>query len=102
MPGYLLHQGALVLCKHAGQTRPITTDLRVRVSGQPIVTQAHLHQVSGCTLSSGPCLTAQWITAATRVRASGVPVLLADSQAVCTPTATGVQIISTQTRAKGA
>jgi hypothetical protein len=50
---------------------------------------------------NGPCTTAQWVSAATRVRASGGPVLLADSQAVCTPTGTGLIIAVTQVRVRG-
>jgi hypothetical protein len=48
-----------------------------------------------------PCVTAQWVTGALRVRAGGVPVLLQDSQAVCVPNGTGVNILVTQLRVKG-
>jgi hypothetical protein len=60
--------------------------------------------VSGCALSTTttpPCLTAQWTTAATRVLVGGQPVVLADSQAMCTPTGTPLQIVQTQTRVTG-
>jgi hypothetical protein len=106
MPGFLLHQGATVVCLHAGQAQPTVTDLHVKVSGQPIVVQTTIHSIAGCTMppppsGNGPCVTAQWITAATRIRASGVPVLLQDSQAICTPTGTGVSVVATQTKAQG-
>ena len=106
IPGYLLHQGAKVLCMHLGQAQAGISNPRVKVSGQSIVTQAGLHLVAGCTLppppaANGPCVTAQWITAATRVRAGGVPVLLQDSQAICTPTGTGLNIVVTQMRVRG-
>ena len=104
MPGELLHEGATVLCTHGGQAMPITTDQRVKVSGQKIVTQPLPYQIAGCPLpsnSGGPCATASWVTAATRVKASGQRVLLKDSQAVCAPTGTGVNIIVTQMRVKG-
>jgi hypothetical protein len=106
MPGFLLHQGATVLCMHAGQAQATVPNPRVKVSGQPIVTQPNPHVVAGCTLppppaANGPCVTAQWVTAATRVRASGQPVLLQDSQAVCAPTGTPVNIVVTQTRVRG-
>lgn len=105
MPGFMLHQGATVLCLHGGQAQPTVPNPRVKVSGQPIVTQTTLHTISGCALppppnGNGPCLTAQWISAATRVRAGGVPVLLQTSQAVCTPSGTGVTVVTTQTRVK--
>lgn len=105
MPGQILHQGATVLCLHAGQAQPTTTDLRVKVSGQAVVVQTAIHSIAGCTMppppsGNGPCATAQWVTAATRVRASGTPVLLQDSQAICVPTGTGVNVVATQTRVK--
>jgi len=105
MPGHVLHQGATVLCLHAGQAQPTTTDLRVKVSGQSVVVQTTVHSIAGCAMppppsGNGPCVTAQWVTAATRVRASSVPVLLRDSQAICTPTGTGVNVVVTQTRVK--
>lgn len=104
MPGNLLHEGATVLCTHGGQATPTVTDQRVKVSGQKIVTQPPPYQIAGCSLppiAGGPCVTAAWITAAVRVKASGLPVLLKDSQAVCAPTGTGVNIIVTQLRVKG-
>jgi uncharacterized Zn-binding protein involved in type VI secretion len=106
MPGFLLHQGATVLCSHAGQAQPIVPNPRVKVSGQPIVTQGGIYTVAGCTLppppaANGPCITAQWITAATRIRAGGVPVLLQDSQAICAPTGTPLNVVITQIRVRG-
>lgn len=105
MPGFLLHMGATVLCMHAGQAQPVVTNPRVRVGGQPVVTQTSTYTVAGCPFNVGgapsPCVTAQWVTAATRVRAGGVPVLLQDSQAVCAPNGTGVNIVATQVRVRG-
>ena len=40
MPGFLLHAGATVLCCHGGQAQPTAPNPRVKVGGQPIVTQA--------------------------------------------------------------
>ena len=99
----LLHEGATVQCIHGGQAQPMVTDPQVTVGDQAIVTQSDLYTVSGCpnpTQAGGPCVTAQFMTAAVRVRANGQPVLLSDSQAVCTPTGT-LTIISTQTRTSG-
>jgi hypothetical protein len=107
MPGYLLHENADVQCLHyPGQANPNQTDRRVKVSGQKIVTQPAPYTISGCGLppppAGNPCLTANWTSAATRVTASGQPVLLTDSQALCAPSGTGLKIVSTQTRVKGA
>lgn len=105
MPGFVLHLGATVMCAHAGQAQPTAPNPRVRVSGQPIVTQTTTYTIAGCPFNiSGapsPCVTAQWVTAATRVRAGGVPVLLQDSQAVCTPNGTPLNIVVTQVRVRG-
>jgi hypothetical protein len=105
MPGFLLHMGATVLCAHPpGQATPAMTNPRVKVGSQPIVTQTNQYTIAGCALSSvpsPPCATAQWITAATRVRAGGAPVLLQDSQSTCVPTGTPLNIVLTQVRVKG-
>ena len=103
MPGFILHQGATVLCSHAGQAQPTFVNPRVTVSAQPIVTQPTVYTIAGCTLpppptANGPCVTTQWVTAATRVTSMGIPVLLQDSQAICAPTGTPVIIAATQVR----
>jgi len=105
MTGFLLHAGATVLCVHAGQAQPTISNPRVKVSGQPITMLSAPYTVAGCPFTvsgaSSPCVTAQWVTAATRVHAGGVPVLLQDSQAVCAPNGTGVNVVVTQARVKG-
>jgi hypothetical protein len=106
MPGFLLHQGATILCAHGGQAQTTAPNPRVRVGGQPVVTQAAPHTIAGCpfTTPAGnpmPCTTAQWVTAAVRVRVGGVPVLLQDSQAICVPNGTPVNIVMTQMRVRG-
>lgn len=105
MPGYLLHVNATVLCLHAGQAQATVPNPRVKVGGQPTVQQANPWTVAACPFMSGttpmPCVTAQWVTAATRIRSGGMPLLLQDSQAVCAPNGTGVNIVMTQVRVKG-
>jgi hypothetical protein len=105
MPGYLLHQGATVLCMHGGQAQATVPNPHVKVSGQQTVQRANPWTVSGCPFATGsgpqPCISAQWTTAATRLKSGGQPLLLQDSQAVCAPNGTGVNIVTTQTRAKG-
>ena len=104
MVDYLLHEGAGVFCLHKGEAKPKSADSRVTVSGQKIVTMPNPHIITGCKLSTtsgGPCVIAVWIRAAKRVTASRMPVLLKDSQAICSPTQGGVKIDSTQTRVKG-
>jgi hypothetical protein len=104
MPGFLLHLGATVICGHGGQAQPVVTNPRVRVSGQPTVTWSSMYAVAGCPFvppAAGPCVTAQWIVGAARVRANGVPVLLFDSRAVCAPTGAPLVVVVTQVRARG-
>jgi len=102
MPGFILHQGATVLCAHGGQAQPVAVSPRVTVSGQPIVLQPNPHTIAGCPFNvSGtpsPCLTANWTVGATRVTSNGMPILLMNSQAVCAPNGTPVSIVATQTR----
>lgn len=107
MPGPLLHVGATVLCAHAGQATPTVPNPRVLVSGQPTVTFGAPWVVAGCTLppppaANGPCITAQFVTSATRVLSNGQPLLLFDSVATCVPTGTPTMIVVTQTRVIGA
>lgn len=106
MPGTLLHVGATVLCAHGGQAQPTVPNPRVTVSGMPTVTMAAPYVVAGCampppTAGNGPCVTAQWITGATRITSNGQPLLLLDSQAICAPTGTPLAIVATQTRVTG-
>ncbi|HEX9867641.1 MAG TPA: hypothetical protein VGC99_03425 [Candidatus Tectomicrobia bacterium] len=104
MPGPLLHLGATVLCSHAGQAQPTAPNPRVLVSGQPIVTLPAPYVIAGCTLpppAGGPCVTAQWVSGATRVLSNGMPVLLMDSQAICAPTGTPLLPVVAQMRVSG-
>ena len=106
MPGFLLHVGATVLCSHAGQAQPTVVNPRVLVSGQPTVTLSSPYVIAGCALppppaANGPCVTAQFVSSATRITSNGQPLLLLDSQAICTPTGTPLMILVTQVRVSG-
>jgi hypothetical protein len=76
------------------------------VSGQPVVPMNSTYVVAGCTLppppgANGPCVTAQFVSSATRVFSNGVPLLLMDSQAICAPTGTPLLAVVTQSRVIG-
>jgi hypothetical protein len=105
VPGFLLHMGATVLCAHGGQAMPTTPSPRVLVGGQPVATQPPPYTVAGCPFvppgGNGPCVTAQWVVAALRVSTGGQPVLLQDSQAICAPTGTPLNVVLTQLRVRG-
>lgn len=104
MPGPLLHLGATVLCSHGGQATPSAPNPRVLVSGQPVSTILPLYLVVGCPFvppANGPCVTAQWMTGATRVLVGGQPAVLLASQAICTPTGTPLLPMVSQLRVIG-
>jgi hypothetical protein len=104
MPGYLVHVGATVMCAHAGQAQPTVPNPRVKVGGQPVVTMAAPYTIAGCGLTGStlpPCVTGQWIVAATRVLVGGTPVVLQDSTSTCVPTGTPMSVVVTQIRVKG-
>ena len=103
MPGFLIHVGASVLCSHGGQAQATAPNPRVTVSGQPSVTLPAPWLIAGCALppppaANGPCITAQFVSAATRVTSNGQPLLLFDSQAICVPTGTPLLIVASQMR----
>jgi len=106
MPGFLLNVAAIVQCAHGGSAKPTLRNPRVKVMGQNVITRVSVYTVSGCSLpppnaGNGPCVMAQWTTAALRVLCNGLPVLLTDSQATCTPTGTPLVIAFAQPRVKG-
>jgi uncharacterized Zn-binding protein involved in type VI secretion len=105
MPGFVLHFGATVMCAHGGQAQPTAPNPRVMVDGQPSVVMTAPYVVAGCPFVIAgvptPCVTAQWMTGATRVTSNGQPLLLLDSQAVCVPNGTPLMIVTTQTRVVG-
>jgi hypothetical protein len=106
MPGYLLHAGATVTCAHGGVATPDAPNARVRVMGQPVVTQPSPYTIIGCPFTvppgvSQPCVAATWAMAALRVKVMGQPVVLSGSLAICTPNLTPLMIGMTQTRVTG-
>ena len=105
MPGFLLHVGATVQCSHAGQAQPTTPNTRVLVNNQPTIAMSTAYTIAGCPFNvSGspvPCVTGQWLTAATRVTSNGQPLVLLDSQSVCTPNGTPMLILQTQMKVTG-
>jgi hypothetical protein len=106
MPGFLLNAGSTVMCAHAGQAKPTMPMSRVRVMGMPVTVQPFPYAIAGCfnpppPANVGPCIIGNWIVAALRVKAMGMPVLLQDSQAICVPTGTPLMVVVTQMRVKG-
>lgn len=105
MPGFILHQNTIVQCAHMARAMPTMPTFRVKVSGNMVVLSNDVHQVVACPNpvppgSNGPCITAQYSTSALRVKSSGIPVLLFDSQAICIPTGVPLTTMSTQMRVR--
>lgn len=109
MVGFVLHVGASAICPHAGQISAITTNTRVLVSGQPVVTQPDTFTVVGCPFSTPagphPCVITKWIVPATRVLVNRKPVILQNSVGICQSADQAPQgppsVIATQVRVKG-
>ena len=105
MPGFILHLNAMVQCAHGAKADTTAPNQGVLVSNNPVALVNAPYSITACpnptpTASNGPCITAQYTTSATRVTCNGIPVLLFDSQATCTPTGVPLQTMSTQTRVK--
>ena len=103
MAGPILHMGAVVMCAHGGRAVPAAPSRRVLVTGMPIATVAAPYVIAGCAFvppaGNGPCVTAQWTTAAVRVRSEGQPVVIMSGVAICAPTGTPLIPAEAQTRA---
>jgi len=101
MAGFLLHEGAQVLCSHAGQATPTVPNPRVLVSGQPTTLISVPWLVGGCTFvppAPGPCVTGQWVLGTLRVTSNGQPLVVQSGVAVCAPTGTPLIPLAMQTR----
>lgn len=101
MPGFLLHEGAVVTCSHAGQALPTAPVPTVLVSGMPIVTITSPYTIAGCTFppppaANGPCVTGTFVTASLSVTCFGQPVLLNDSVSICVTSGTPMIVAETQ------
>jgi hypothetical protein len=105
MPGPLLHVGASVLCAHGGTATPTTPNPRVLLGGQPSVALPTPYVIAGCPFTTGtnpmPCVTGQWLVAAKRVFSNGQPLVLLDSQSICTPNGTPMMPVMAQSRVIG-
>ncbi len=59
--------------------------------------------VAGCseptpTAGNGPCVTAQWTSAALRVTSLGQALLITSGSSTCVPTGTPLEVVDSQTR----
>jgi hypothetical protein len=106
MPGFLLHEGALVMCAHGGQAQPTVSIPSVTLSGLPIVTLSSPYVVAGCALppppaANGPDATAMFVSSSLNVTIFGQPALLNDSLSICVWSGTPLIVSETQTFVSG-
>jgi hypothetical protein len=101
MPGFLLQQGATVMCVHGGQAMPLVPNPAVTLDGMPTSLLADPWAVAGCPgvpPPVPPCVMAQWVSGTTRVTSYGQPLLIQGGEAICTPAATPLLPLVTQLR----
>ncbi len=110
MTGFLLHVGATAMCPHGGPVSIISSNARVKISGQPVATLSDTYTVGGCAFTvpgpkPQPCVTVQWLVPASRVRVGGQPVILQTSSGLCQSAEQIPQgppnVVVTQVRVKG-
>jgi hypothetical protein len=101
MPGFLLTMTAPLTCPHGGQAKAAPLPARVRSMQQPVILQTAVCTVA-CPLppQQPRCITAAWAVAALRVRSLGVPLVLTDSKALCTPSGGPLVIVPSQLRVR--
>jgi len=106
MSGFLLHQGARVVCAHGGAIQSTAANPRVLVSGQPTLFVSAPTTVAGCTLptppaANGPDITGQWILGTMRLFSVGQPLATSGGAALTAPGATPKTPVSFQVRVRG-
>jgi hypothetical protein len=101
MPGFLLHQGAAVICAHGGQLEVIEPNPRVVVSGMPTAIISAPWQVAGCPGIPGtipPCVIGQWVSGTTRVTSNGQPLVVQSGSGITAPGGVPHLPVNMQTR----
>jgi len=101
MPGFLIQEGAMVMCVHGGHATPVVPNPAITVDGMPTCLLPDPWVIAGCA-GVPPvvplCVTAQWVLGTTRVTSFGLPLLVQSSQAVFVAGGTTLFPIVTETR----
>ncbi len=101
MAGFLLHEGATVMCLHGGQAMQTAPNPSVLVSGMPTSTVAAPWVVAGCPgilPAIPPCVTGAWVTGTERVLSFGLPLTVQSGVAITAPGAATLLPLVMQTR----
>ena len=89
MAGFLLHQGAIVMCAHGGQASPTAPNPRVVLTGMPTALLTAPWVVAGCpgipAVPIPPCVTGTWILGTLRVTSMGQPLVVQSGTAITAP-----------------
>lgn len=88
MGSNVFHVNAIATCPHqSGMMSTIVSSPRVKVSNQPVATLNDQYLIAGCVFTVGtkpqPCVKAQWLVPASRVKVNGSPVILQNSVGLC-------------------
>lgn len=101
MPGFLIQQGATVMCAHGGQAIPTVPSPRITLDGMPASTTTAPWTVAGCAgvpPPVPPCVTAQWIVGTMRVTSMGQPLVVQGGIAITAPGGVPLTPVVTQMR----
>lgn len=101
MPGFLIQQGATVMCAHGGQAMPTVPSPAVTLDGMPASTLTAPWMVAGCPgvpPPVPPCVTAQWMVGTVRVTSFGQPLVINTGVALTAPGAVPLLPVVTQVR----
>jgi hypothetical protein len=101
MPGFLIQEGATVMCAHGGQAMPTVPNPSVTCMGMPTSMVPDPWVVAGCPgvpPSIPPCVTAQWAVGTVRVTSYGQPLVIATGVAITAPG--GVPLIPALTQVR--
>ncbi|HTU64207.1 MAG TPA: hypothetical protein VMF89_37335 [Polyangiales bacterium] len=104
-----LTTASLLACPHQGTVSIVSSNSRVKASGEFVVRAGDTFSIAGCPFAIGPtphpCVTVRWIVPATRNDVLSDHVLTEDSVGLCLAADQAPQgsvlVKSTQTRVKG-
>ena len=108
MPGTILTTASQIQCPHGGQAILTTANTKGFAENMPALLESDIHTVAGCPFTLpgpkySPCIRIEWSGGATRVKASGTPVLVKSSVGRCISAEGATQgtaiIVSTQMKA---
>ncbi len=103
MPGFLVQEGAVVMCIHGAQAQLVVPNPAVTLDGMSSSLLPDPWMLAGCpgipAAAIPPCVPAQWLVGTTRVTSFGQPLVVQSSTATSTTNGTPLlPALVTQTR----